>query len=305
MKWFNNILAKVVPIMPKWSVSLVAKKYIAGVTLEETIQEIKKLNAYNFLATADVLGENIPDIESAEKPVNYYLELLDSLKKEQLNSGISVKLSQLGLTIDEQKAWKNFQKVLTKAKENDIFLRIDMEDSPWTDKTIGFYQRARDEYEKTGTVIQSYLFRSENDIKELIFDGQTNLRICKGIYKEPADISFQNKKEISDNFFNLVKLCLVNDAFVGIATHDLQLINRCEKYITDNKIPNDKYEFQTLLGVPIIKTLKRLISEGHNVRYYVPFGSDWYPYSMRRLKENPDIAGYVFKDFFKINKENT
>jgi len=145
MKWFNNILAKVVPIMPKWSVSLVAKKYIAGVTLEETIQEIKKLNAYNFLATADVLGENIPDIESAEKPVNYYLELLDSLKKEQLNSGISVKLSQLGLTIDEQKAWKNFQKVLTKAKENDIFLRIDMEDSPWTDKTIGFYQRARDE----------------------------------------------------------------------------------------------------------------------------------------------------------------
>jgi len=303
MKLFNQFLSKTVPLMPKFFVGLVAKKYVAGVTLEKAVRKIKELNEEGFLATTDVLGENIPNLEAAQKPLAAYLELLETIDRQQLNTGISVKLSQLGLNLNEEKAWENFDKVLQKAKELDIFVRLDMEDSPWTDKTIGFYRRAREIYAKTGTVIQSYLFRSEKDIKELIFDGPTNLRICKGIYKEDDSISYQEKQEISDNFFRLVKLCLENDSYVGIATHDLDLIARCEEFITSQNISRDKYEFQALLGVPVKKTLERLAAAGHQVRYYVPFGSDWYPYSMRRLKENPDIAGYIFKDFFKIGND--
>jgi len=289
-----------VPHMPRFAVGIVAKKYIAGVTLDETVVAIKKLNEDGFLTTTDILGENIPDIEASQKPVNAYLELLDTIKECNLNSGISVKLSQLGLTHDIEMAWDNFQKIINKAKNLNIFVRIDMEDSPWTDHTLGFYRRARTEYQNIGTVIQAYLFRSNIDIKEMIMDGKTNLRICKGIYKEPKDISMHDRSEISNNFFNLVKLCLDNHAFVGIATHDLELIERCKIYIYEQNITKDKYEFQALLGVPVRNTLKRLVSEGHQVRYYVPFGEDWYAYSMRRLKENPDIAGYVFKDLFNI-----
>ncbi len=303
MKWFNNLLSKTVPLMPKIMVHMVAKKYIAGTNLEQAVSEIKKLNQKKYATTTDVLGENIPNIAAAQKPVQSYLKLIEKIKEEDLDSGISVKLSQLGLTIDEEQAWKNFELILNKAKEKGIFLRIDMEDSPWTDQTIGFYRRARQIYSNCGTVIQAYLFRSLKDVQHLINEGQTNLRICKGIYKEPAEISFHDKQKINDNFFSLVKYCLENDAYVGIATHDLALIERCEQYITENKIPGDKYEFQALLGVPVKKTLNRLIDAGHKVRYYVPFGEDWYPYSMRRLKENPAIAGYIFKDFFKRSND--
>ena len=215
MKVFNNLLSVVVPKLPKFFVGFVARKYIAGITLDQAISKMKQLNKEGFLLTTDVLGENIPNIKSAKKPVHSYLELLERIKNENVTSGISVKLSQLGLTIDEEKAWENFEQILIKAKELDIFLRIDMEDSPWTDMTIGFYRRARDFFDKTGTVIQAYLYRSENDIKEMIYDGNTNLRICKGIYKESKNISFQEKQEISENYFKLVKLCLDNDAFVG------------------------------------------------------------------------------------------
>src|SRR6056297_1931909 len=250
MKWFNNFLSKTVPLMPKFMVGMVAKKYIAGTTLQQAVQEIKKLNEKKFLTTTDVLGENIPDIEAAQKPVKSYLELIETIRKEELDSGISVKLSQLGLTIDEEQAWKNFETIMVKAQEKQVFLRIDMEDSPWTDQTLGFYRRLRQIYPNTGTVIQAYLFRSLKDVQHLIAEAETNLRICKGIYKEPADISFQDHQKINDNFFSLVKYCLENETYVGIATHDLDLIERCEQYIKDNKIPRDKYEFQALLGVP-------------------------------------------------------
>ncbi|MBN2281871.1 MAG: proline dehydrogenase family protein [Candidatus Marinimicrobia bacterium] len=300
MKWFNNFLTTLVPFMPRMLVGLIARKYIAGKTLDEATIEIKKLNEEGFLTTADILGENIGDTKAAQKPVQSYLTLLQKIKDAGLLSGISIKLSQLGLTHDVEKAWENFHQILMKAKELHLFIRIDMEDSPWTDQTIGFYRRARDEYENVGTVIQAYLYRSEKDIKEMIFDGPTNLRICKGIYREPEDISIKDKEAVRQNYFNLVKLCLDNDTFVAIATHDIELINTCEAYLKNNDIAKEKYEFQALLGVPVKKTMQKLLAEGHRVRYYVPFGQDWYPYSMRRLKENPSIAGYIFKDFFKF-----
>jgi proline dehydrogenase len=300
MEWFNNFLMTVVPYFPKWAVGIVAKKYIAGETIEEAVEEIVQLNKNGFLATTDVLGENINSKEDAAIPVENYLELLDTIDQENLNSGISLKLTQLGLKIDKELAWNNFAKVLDKAKSRDIFLRIDMEDSSCTDDTIEFYRKARRKYKRTGTVFQSYLYRTEKDIEDLMEEAPTNLRICKGIYKEPPEISYQDEDLVSNNFFKMVRLCLENDVYTAIATHDLELIQRCEDFIRDNDINPGNYEFQALLGVPVENTLKRLIDEGHKVRYYVPFGEEWYAYSMRRLQENPDLAGYIFKDFFKI-----
>lgn len=300
MRWFNNFLMNVVPYFPRWGVGLVARKYIAGENLEEATEEIKALNNKGFLATTDVLGESIENIEESQEPVENYLVLLDTIEELDLNTGISVKLTQLGLKIDKEQAWSNFHRILQKSKDKNIFLRIDMEDATCTDDTLEFYNRARQEYEHVGTVLQSYLYRSERDVNELVEEGDTNLRICKGIYKESPQISYQDKDLISNNFFKLVKLGLEKEVYTAIATHDLDLIDRCENFITANNIPQDRYEFQALLGVPVEKTLRRLLEEGHTVRYYLPYGKDWYAYSMRRLQENPDLAGYIFKDFFKI-----
>lgn len=300
MDWFNNFLMAVVPYAPRKTVGLIAKKYIAGETIEETVKEITEMNKNGFLATTDVLGESIATIEEAQQPINNYLELIDTIEQNNLDTRVSLKLTQLGLKIDQAQAWQNFLKILNKVREKDVFLRIDMEDASCTDDTLEFYQKARSKYDRIGTVIQSYLYRSENDIKNLIAKGKTNLRICKGIYKESPDISYQNNQRISDNFYQLVRLCLEKNIYTAIATHDLELIERCENFILDNDINPEQYEFQALLGVPIENTLQHLVNRGHKVRLYVPFGNDWYAYSMRRLKENPDIAGYIFKDFFKI-----
>lgn len=300
MEWFNNFLLNVAPLAPKWAIRLVAKKYFAGETIDTVVDEIQNLNQGNFLTTTDILGENVETIKEAQEPVEKYENLIERISTENLNSGLSLKLTQLGLKIDKEKAWENFTQLLEKTNQNDIFLRIDMEDSSCTDDTLEFYQRARKKYPNTGAVLQSYLYRSENDLLELVENGATNLRICKGIYTEPPEISYQDKDLISENFFKLVRLGLENDVYIGIATHDLELIERCENFIENNDIESQNYEFQALLGVPVDRTLKRLRDNGHKVRYYVPYGKEWYAYSMRRLQENPDLAGYIFKDFFKF-----
>lgn len=301
-KWFNNFLVKTVPMAPKFMVGLVAKKYVSGETLQDAVRVIRDLNAKGFTATADVLGEHIHDLSETELPVEMYLDLTETISSEQIDSNVSLKLTQLGLEIDSDRTWENFEKILVKIKEQDNFLRIDMEDSSLTDVTLEFFKRAKLIYKNVGFVIQSYLHRSEKDIRDFLSPG-INVRICKGIYKESPDIAFQDPVKIRENFLLLVKLLLENDSYAAIATHDLIIIDACEKYIKSNNIPTDRYEFQALYGVPIHNTLKRLVSDGHTVRIYVPYGKDWYPYSMRRLKENPDLAGYIFKDFFNIKSK--
>jgi len=303
MKWFNNFLAKVVPILPKWSISPIAMKYVAGVTVEDAVDLIKKLNKEDILCTADVLGEHVKTWKKVEEPLTMYLELIDEIDKGKLKSGISIKLSQMGIEIDKEKAWEKFEKVLKKVKEKNIFLRIDMEDSSLTDDTLEFYRRARKIYDRVGIVLQAYLRRTLDDIEKLNEENLLDVRICKGIYNEPADVAYKDFDKVRENFLKCIESILEKKGIAAIATHDMYLIEETKKYIDKNKISNDRYEYQALYGVPIKKTFKKLISENRKARYYIPFGEEWYAYSIRRLKENPDIAGYIFKDFFRFKQK--
>ncbi len=300
-KWFNQFLVNSMPFIPRFLVGFVASRYVAGDTLADAAQCIRELNRNRFCATADVLGEHIHDLSETELPVRMYLDLIEKIAAEQLDCGISLKLSQLGLELDEAAAWRNFERILMRVREKDVFLRIDMEDSSLTDKTLEIFKRARSLYANIGIVLQACLFRSLDDLEYLLPLG-VNVRICKGIYKEPAEIAHQSKAEINRNFMEMVSTCLNADGYAAIATHDLDLIHKCESFIRERRIPNKHFEFQALLGVPVQNTLKRLVQDGRKVRLYVPYGRDWYAYSLRRLRENPDIAGYVFRDLLKTRR---
>lgn len=297
-KWFNNFLVTVVPLLPRIFVGFVARKYVSGDTIEEALVSLRTLQAEGYRTTTDILGEHIHYLEETEPVTNMYIELTDQIAREQLPSGISLKLSQLGIELDRDVAWYNFHRILEAAMQKRLFVRIDMEDSSLTDITLDFYERARQIYNRVGFVLQAYMHRSASDLERLLAPG-VNVRICKGIYKESPQIALQNPDDIRTNFVKLVRMLLENGRYAAIATHDLKLIETCKQYIIQNDISPDRYEFQALYGVPIDGTLRQLQAEGHRVRIYLPFGKEWYPYCMRRLKENPDIAGYIFKDFFK------
>jgi proline dehydrogenase len=211
-------------------------------------------------------------------------------------ANLSIKPTQMGLGLDEEFAFEQVKELVEKAKEMNNFLRIDMEDSPYTDSTIRLYKRLREKYSNVGIVIQSYLKRSFNDVVDLS-KLNTNFRLCKGIYIEPAEIAFKDKQKIRDNYIKILKEMLKEGTYVGIATHDEYLINESYRLIKEMNIPKDKFEFQMLLGVR--EDLRdKINNDGYKIRIYVPFGKDWYKYSIRRLQENPEIAGHVFKNIF-------
>lgn len=299
MSWFNKMVVGLMPLAPKVLIGQVAKRYIAGVTLKAGIEKVYDLNRQGFLATMDVLGESITNKQETGKPMRLYRELIQEIGRHpELKTGISVKLTQLGLSIDKEFCWEKFRELIDIGKEIDLFIRIDMEDSSVTSATLELFERALNKYPRVGTVLQAYLHRSVDDMKHLVEIG-ANVRVCKGIYNEPSGIAYQGREEIRQNFITLGKMQLDAGNHLAIATHDPYLIDHFRTYIDNKEIPSEQYEFQALLGVPIDATLQRLAGEGRTVRIYTPFGEDWYAYSSRRLKENPDIAGYVVKDFFK------
>ena len=215
-------------------------------------------------------------------------------------ANLSLKPTQMGLSIDEEFAYEQIKEIVEKAKSLNNFVRIDMEDSPYTDKTINLFKKLRSDYNNFGIVIQAYLKRTTSDVITLNKLG-TNYRLCKGIYIEPAAIAYKDRQEIRDNYLKSLELMLKNGNYVGIATHDEYLINGAYKMIKDMNIPKDKFEFQMLLGVR--EDLRdKINNDGYKIRIYVPFGKDWYPYSIRRLKENPQIAGHIFKNIFSFEK---
>ena len=227
-----------------------------------------------------------------------YSELVETIAKEQMDSTISVKLTHLGLGIKSKIAQKNFSKLIEVGKENRVGITIDMENSPYTSEILRIYKESLEIFDGVGTVIQAYLFRSLNDLKALD-SNKLNLRICKGIYNEPKDISFQSKIDINKNFLELSKYLLKGKGYACLATHDLELINSIEDFIQLNKIDKSKFEFQALHGVPIKEKLNELKNKGYNVRIYVPYGPEWFEYSIRRIKENPKIVSYILKNMFK------
>ena len=299
MGLLNRMIVGMMPLAPKALIAQVAKRYIAGNQLEDGIETIRQLNIKGYLGTLDILGESITTKAETEKPLRQYHELIDEIGRHpDISTGISVKLTQLGLSINPEFCWENFLEIIQHGQENDLFIRIDMEDSSVTSDTLDIFERAQEKYEKVGIVIQSYLRRSRDDLKRLM-ELDANVRLCKGIYNEPADIAFKDKEEIRESFIELGKMYLDTGHYLAIATHDEFLIDHFRTYIHNKEIPADQYEYQALLGVPVDHILQPLVQNGHTVRIYVPFGEDWYAYASRRLKENPDIAGYVIKDFFK------
>ena len=289
------------PLAPRFFVRAVSKRYIAGENAEAAIQKCLDLKAEGFVTTLDILGESVTEQAQAEAALESYLDLISHVASSGIEKNISLKPTALGLGLSENLAFRNISEIVRKANDSGLFIRIDMEDSPYTDQTIHMHDQLKASFDNLGTVIQAYLHRSHDDVRKLAAQGG-NLRICKGIYKESPQIAFQEKQEVRDNFMLLVREMLTQGAYVGIATHDTYLIDESLKLIKELNMPADRYEFQALLGVPIVDKLKSLLQDGHKVRIYVPYGVDWYAYSSRRLKENPDIAGYVLKNLFSLKK---
>ena len=296
MSVFHNLLVKTVQVMPENIVWLFSKKYIAGKTLQSAIETVKQLNSKGIYATLDVLGESIKTKEEAIQAKRKALEVFDAIVTNKLMANLSIKPTQMGLAIDKELAYQQILELVKRANDINNFVRVDMEDSPYTDLTIDVYKRIYDDFKNVGVVLQAYLKRTSNDTILLNKLG-TNYRLCKGIYIEPATIAYKDKQAIRDNFMKCLELMLKNGNYVGIATHDKYLIDKSYEMINDMNIPKDKFEFQMLLGVRD-DLRDKINKDGYKIRIYVPFGEDWYKYSIRRLQENPQLAGHIVKEFF-------
>ena len=294
----NSLLATIMPYLPKELVRPFAKPYVAGESIDSVIKIAKKLNDNGFSTTLDILGEFVNSKDEANKIKDSYSELIKKISLEKLDSTISVKLTHLGLGIDPNLGEKNIHSLSLIGKENNVGITIDMENSHYTSKTFEIYKNAVLNNEELGTVIQAYLYRSIDDIKDLD-STLLNLRICKGIYNESQDIAIKDRFAINDNYFEMAKILLKGQGYACLATHDLTLIDRLESFIEKNSISPHRFEFQMLYGVPMGNKLEKLKRKGYKVRIYVPFGKSWFEYSVRRLKENPKIISYVLKNLFK------
>ena len=296
---FNKLITFLVPFLPKIFVRLFSNKYIAGINQGEALKIIKRLNDKNLLATIDILGEHTKSINEANLITDEYVSLYKEIKSKNLNCNISIKPSHIGADISEDLFLKNLEKIHSHSISCDNFLRIDMEDSSFTNLTINAFNHRYKIKNNIGIVIQAYLKRSHNDIIKL--KEKTNIRLCKGIYNESKQVAIKNPIEINKNYIALLKTAIKQGLFVGIATHDPKLIDDIIEYIKDENINNTQFEFQFLYGVPLGNMLHKIKNKNFNIRIYTPFGKNWYEYSIRRLKENPNISGYIIKNIFKKN----
>jgi proline dehydrogenase len=299
MRLLNRLVVAAIPAVPKPVVRYFAGRYIAGETVQDAVNTVRALNAEGVCATLDVLGEDITSRDEAVASREQSNQVLHTIAREKLDSNLSIKLTSLGLKLDKNFCTENVREILRVAAGHNIFVRFDMEDSTCTTDTIAIFRTLHRDFPSTGIVLQAYMRRSEDDVLGLLED-RPNFRLCKGIYKEKKEIAFQTREEVQQNFIRLLELILKRNAYVGIATHDTVLVDAACGFIRTMGLRKDRFEFQMLLGVrPELR--KRLVRDGHRVRLYVPFGEHWYGYSTRRFKENPEVAGYVFKALFVRN----
>jgi len=291
----QKAIISAMPLMPQPLIWRFSRRYIAGTELADAYRAVSELNALGCTGTIDVLGEDIDSEEQVAAALALYREALDGIRDNELQCGISVKLSELGLRFDVDGCKAAMRSLLESAREHGSFVRIDMEDSSVTDITLEIYREMREEYDRVGAVIQSCLHRSRQDVIDLVASGPTDIRLCKGIYLEPQEIAFTDPDDIRDSFSDILELLLESGARVGIATHDPLLIDRAEDSLQRFDVYTDQYEFQMLLGVAE-RLRAHLVEIGHPLRVYVPFGRLWYNYSMRRLRENPTIVGHIVKN---------
>ena len=294
---FNRIVKGVIPYMPRSVIKVFANRYVAGTTVDEAMEKVRDINLSGLSATIDILGEHTKDSDDARSIAIEYAEMYNIISERKLDCNISIKLSHIGLDIDGDTCGRNLDIIIENAKACSNFLRIDMENSSITDSIIDLCMGARARYENIGTVFQSYLHRTMSDIQKL--ESGSNFRICKGIYKEDESVAYQLDEEINKNFLDAVEYAFLNGIYVGIATHDPKILESVYTIIDRYQARPEMFEFQVLYGVPMGGWIERHRSKGYKVRVYVPFGRSWYEYSMRRLKENPNIAGYIIKNLFK------
>jgi proline dehydrogenase len=300
---FNRFIASILPYFPKKFVWIFSKRYVSGVKLEDAVKSSIDLHEKDSGATIDLLGEFITDLAEAETNKKTYLEIVERFgKEEKLNITFSIKPTSFGLLLDEEVCYKQIREVVLKAQKHGRLVRIDMEDSPCVDRELNLYKRLHTEFPKNvGLVIQAYLKRTDADVEMLskmqTADTPVNIRLCKGIYREPENIAFKGHDLINQKYLENLETFLKNGVYVGIATHDKFLVNGAYELIKKYDLKPNQYEFQMLYGVtPELRS--SIIKKGHKMRVYVPFGTDWFGYCTRRLKENPKMAGMIIKAIF-------
>jgi len=279
-----------------------ARRFVAGETIEEAIQAIRELNAQRITATLDHLGENVETAADATRATEDYLKALDALGASGVQSHVSVKLTALGLDLGDELCRANVVRILAKAKEIGTLVTIDMESTQYTDRTLAIFRDLRREFTNVGIVIQSYLYRSEADIVALCKEG-AHVRLCKGAYKEPPVHAFPKKADVDASYVRLMKMLLSPEArasktYGAIATHDPRMVEATRQYAQEHLVPRDEFEFQMLHGIRR-DLQKELADDGYGMRVYVPYGTEWYPYYVRRLAERPANLWFIVSNFFR------
>lgn len=268
----------------------VARRFVAGETLDDAVEVARNVNGAMQLASMDLLGENVSDEAGARQAAENYLAIFERIEREKLDSNVSLKLTQLGIDLSESLCQELLEKIVAQAATRGNFVRIDMEGSPYTERTVEMVKRVRAKYAAVGTVMQAYLYRTEKDVLDLIAAG-CRLRLCKGAYKEPPDIAFAKKSDVDANYVKLMKLLLPSGIYHGIATHDPAMIDATKDFAREKNIGREQFEFQMLYGIRT-DLQKQLVRDGFRLRIYIPYGTDWFPYFMRRLAERP--ANLIF-----------
>jgi proline dehydrogenase len=292
---FDRAIVRLLPAVPRPVVQKLSQRYIAGPELKDAREAVRRINAEGKLATIDVLGEEITTEEEAAAIVRAYQDVFADIERCGLDSGVSVKVTALGLKLGYDLCRDNLRIVVDDAASRGNFVRIDMEDSSTTDDTLRLYRELREGgHDNVGVVLQAMLRRTQSDIAALV-DLKPSVRLCKGIYVEPADIAYEDFEAVRASFVHALEALLDAGCYVGIATHDQWLLREARRVVAEHGLEREEYEFQMLLGVrPELGD--ELAVEGHRLRIYVPFGRHWYAYSLRRLQENPKLAGYIAAD---------
>ena len=275
----------------------VARRFVAGHTIPEALSAVRRLNADGILTTLDVLGENVTERRAADVAVQTYLETLDWIQRQGLSSNVSLKLTQMGLDISTDYCLRNVARICERAAAGRNFVRIDMEGSTYTERTLALFYDLFQKHQNVGVVIQAYLHRSEQDVRKLIELG-ARVRLCKGAYKESPNLAVQTMAAVRQNFMTLGSLLLSHGIHAAIATHDDALISWTKNYVARHQIPKDRFEFQMLYGVRS-ETQRQLADQGYLMRVYVPFGTYWLPYFYRRMRERKENIAFVLKNLFR------
>ncbi|MEK5441313.1 proline dehydrogenase [Fredinandcohnia sp. FSL W7-1320] len=277
----------------KYGLRFGAARFVAGETIDLAVKKIKELNAKGLAVTIDYLGEFVDSIEEANLMADGSIEAIKAIGREKLNAQLSLKMTSMGLDISDEVVMNNMRRILDVAKENDVFVTIDMEDYSRCAKTIEIFKELRKDYDNVGTVIQAYLYRTVQDIEDLN-EYHPNLRLVKGAYKESPEVAFPDKKDVDENFKKIIKMHLLNGNYTAVASHDEAMIQYTKELVKEHNISHDQFEFQMLYGIRSERH-EELVKEGYTMRVYVPYGTDWYGYFMRRLAERPANVAFVVK----------